>query len=211
MHVPSIAGASILCGIAACVGACDPARPAGAGEPPAPPAATAEELAAARASYDRYRRPDLLVAALGLRPGDVIADVGAGTGYLEPRLAAAVGPTGRVVATDIDPAALAELRRRAADAPIETRLVAADDPGLEAGAYDLILLVQVDHLLGDRAAYLRRLAPALAPRGRVAVSNRLTYRAKALAAASEAGLSLVSETGDLPGQFLLVFDHEVTQ
>src|SRR5437867_1016505 len=108
-------------------------------------------------AYDRYRRPDLLIAALELRPGQAVADVGAGRGYLTHRLAAAVGPQGRVVATDIDAAALSQIGRGAAgEAAIEQRCVPADDPGLEPGAYDLLLLSQVDHLLADRSAYLRR-------------------------------------------------------
>jgi SAM-dependent methyltransferase len=186
--------------------ACDPS-PSARATP-----SSEEEVAAARASYDRYRRPELLIAALGLQPGDAVADVGAGNGYLEPYLAAATGANGRVVATDIDADALAELRRRraatpplATDAPVETRLVRADDPELEAGAYDLILLAQVDHLLADREAYLRRLLPALAPGGRIALSNRLTYRDKAVAAAERAGLAPISETHELPGQFLILF------
>src|SRR5690606_35968987 len=99
-----------------------------------------------RAAYDRWRRPDLLLAALALEPGEVVADVGAGRGYLTRRLAAAIGPRGRVVATEIDPDALAALARLVpapGEAPIEVRRVASGDPGLESGRYDLVLLAQV--------------------------------------------------------------------
>ena len=161
-----------------------------------------------QASYDAWRRPDILVAALELSPGDIVADVGAGRGYLTGRLAAAVGPTGRVVATDIDAALLAEVGRlpsMAAAAPIETRLVAADQHGLEAGAYDLVLLAQVDHYLADRVAYLRALRGALSGRGRIAVSNRLHHRERLLAAAREAGYVVKTEhRTELPGQFLVL-------
>ena len=188
------------------LGACGSSRPA----PGA--AAPGRDAAAEAASYDRYRRPDLLVAALGLRPGDEVADVGAGHGYLTFRLAAAVGAAGRVVATDVDPAALlalAGLRAAAGGARAVTpRLVGADDPGLEAGRFDLVLLAEVDHLLPDRAAYLRRLVPALAPGGRIAVSNRAPYRPRALAAARAAGLIPVGEAGGLPGQFLVLLAPE---
>ena len=171
-----------------------------------------EPAPAARAmsaeDYDAWRRPDTLVAALGLRRGDTVADVGAGRGYLTGRLAAAVGPDGRVVATDIDASALAELAGlppRPGAAPIETRRVAADRPGLEAGRYDLILLAEVDHYLADRAGYLRQLGGALSERGRIAVSNRLQHRAALLAAAREAGLEIEAEhTAELPGQFLVL-------
>jgi len=160
------------------------------------------------ADYDAWRRPDVLVAALALQAGDVVADVGAGSGYLTGRLASAVGPTGRVVATDIDAAALAQvdrLRPAVGAAPIETRLVAADRPGLEQGHYDLILLAEVDQYLADRAAYLRQLRAALSGRGRIAVSNRLYHRAALLAAAREAGFAIVAEhRAELPGQYLVL-------
>jgi len=150
-------------------------------------AATAQESAA----FDRYRQPDRLIAALGLRHGDRVADVGAGAGYLTFRLARGVGTSGRVLATDVDPDALAaltahtpsELRGR-----VEARHVAAAEPGLEPGAYDLLLLSEVDHLLPDRAAYLRRLALALAPGGRIAVVNKRTFQAPLVAAVAAAGL-----------------------
>jgi len=137
------------------------------------------------AEYERYRQPDKIVAGLQLAPGQRVADVGAGRGFLTTRIAAAVGASGHVVATDIDGAALAAIPRRAT---IETRVVRADDPGLEAGAYDRILLAEVDQYLGDRADYLRRLARALAPGGFIAVENRVLYRAPLVAAAAAAGL-----------------------
>jgi len=137
------------------------------------------------AQYERYRAPSTILAGLELAPGLRVADVGAGRGYLTTRLAAAVGPSGRVVATDIDAAALAAIPR---SANVETRVVRAEDPGLEAGAYDRILVAEVDHYLGDRADYLRRLSRALKPGGFIAVTNRLPYRDPLVAAAAAAGL-----------------------
>jgi len=161
-----------------------------------------------QASYDAWRRPDAVVAALALAPGDIVADVGAGRGYLTGRLARAVGPTGRVVATDIDAALLAEVDRlpsMAGAAPIETRLVPADRPGLEAGRYDLVLLAQVDQYLVDRVEYLRQLRGALSERGRIAVSNRLHHRDRLLAAADKAGFVVKAEhRAELPGQYLVL-------
>src|SRR5206468_5635651 len=72
------------------------------------------------AQYERYRAPSTILAGLQLAPGLRVADVGAGRGYLTTRLAAAVGPTGRVVATDIDASALAAIPRAA---NVETRVV----------------------------------------------------------------------------------------
>jgi ubiquinone/menaquinone biosynthesis C-methylase UbiE len=158
---------------------------------PAPP--TGEES---------YRQPDRVVAALGLAAGARVADVGAGTGLVTFRLAAAVGPTGRVVATDIDDAALVRLREHEA-ANVEVRKVAAGDPGLEPGGYDLIFLSEVDQYLPDRVDYLRRLRAALAPGGRIAVTNRRIYREPMVAAAATAGYDVVGEVQGLPAHFLV--------
>jgi trans-aconitate methyltransferase len=150
--------------------------------------------------YEHYRQPQKIVAGLALSPGQRVADVGAGGGFLTTRIAAAVAPGGRVVATDIDAAALARIPR----APtIATRMVRADDPGLEPAAYDRILVAEVDHLLPDRAAYLARLARALKPGGFIAVSNRLLYRAPLVAAADAAGLGTTEVPLDLPGHFFV--------
>jgi predicted methyltransferase len=58
-------------------------------------------------AYEQYRQPQTILAGLELAPGQRVADVGAGRGFLTTRIAAAVGPRGHVVATDIDAAALA--------------------------------------------------------------------------------------------------------
>jgi ubiquinone/menaquinone biosynthesis C-methylase UbiE len=168
-------------------------------------AAAPSDDAHAQAAFDRYRQPERLVAALGLRPGQVVADVGAGQGYLTGRLAAAVRPTGRVVATDIDGDALAVLRARA-PSNVSARLVSPSDPGLERATYDLVLLSEVDQYLPDRAEFLARLRSALAPRGRVAVCNRRLYRAPLVQAAARAGFTVVGELPDLPAHFLVLLE-----
>jgi predicted methyltransferase len=160
----------------------------------------------AQEAFDRYRHPDELVAALSLEPGNAVADVGAGTGYLTHRLAKAVGERGRVVATDVDFAALQKIgAARRGEAAIEIRRVAPDDPSLEPNAYDLILLSEVDQYLPERAAYLRKLKVALKPGGRIAVCNRRHFRAPLVQAATDAGLTLRDEYDKLPAHFLLFF------
>lgn len=193
-------------------GAC---RSEGPREPPsAPVQATATEepvdlhgtggVEGADAAYDRSRQPARFIAALGIAPGQRIADVGAGQGYFTQRLAEAVGPTGRVVATDINDEALKRLRARVIGREnIEVRKVEPDAPGLEAGAYDLILLSEVDHFLTDRVDYLTRLRAALTPQGRIAVTHLRAMRPPLVAAARTAGYSVVSEYNELPDHYLL--------
>ena len=165
---------------------------------------------AERAAYERDRQPARLIEALHLQTGEVVADVGAGAGYLTHRLARAVGPTGRVIATDVDASALARIETSpestAGEAPIATRLVSPDAPGLEPGVYDLILLSEVDQYLPDRARYLAALAHALRPRGRIAVTNRHVYRAPLALAAAQAGLTLVAPSIDLPARYLVFLE-----
>lgn len=188
------------------------------GEAPAPPPPPADGKAATStappsaqdpdspSSQDRFRQPDKLIAALALRPGDAVAEVGSGAGYLTVRLARAVGPSGRVVSTDIEPGfleTLASRARAAGVANVTTRLVPPDEPKLEPKSYDVIFLAQVDHLLPDRAAYLRKLLPALKPGGRIAISNRDRWKDGLLGALPGLPLRLEDNPVQLPGQFLV--------
>ncbi len=155
---------------------------------------------------DRLMKPVELVARLGIVPGQTVADLGAGPGYLTSRLADAVGPNGHVIATDIDRSALALLRDRAhGHAPIETRLVDPDDPGLSPDSVDLALLCHVDAFLPDRAGWLERLKPALRPSGRLAVIGYSPGQAELLDAAARAGYDSVAEAPELlPAQFFVM-------
>jgi predicted methyltransferase len=121
---------------------------------------------------DAWQRPADVVALLELKPGMTVADLGAGTGYFEPHLARAVGPTGRVLALDTEPDMVRYLAERAAReklANVEARKVAPDDPGLPAAAVDRVVIVDTWHHLPDRPAYARKLAAGLAPGGAVVV------------------------------------------
>jgi cyclopropane fatty-acyl-phospholipid synthase-like methyltransferase len=176
-------------------------RPAAASRDSNPRAGTPRSSPVAdrqAAQYDAYRRPQQIVDGLRLAPGMRVADVGAGRGFLTARIAAAVAPGGHVVATDIDGEAIAAIPRSPA---VETRRVTADDPGLEAGAYDRILVAEVDHYLADRAAWLAKLRRALKPDGFIAVENRLFYRTPLLAAAGAAGLRAEDITPAPPAHF----------
>jgi predicted methyltransferase len=90
---------------------------------------------------DDWQQPDEVLALLAIRPGDRVADLGAGGGYFTFRLAEAVGPGGRVYAVDIDDDMLAHLARRAREtgaANVEIVRADADDPRLPDGEIDLL-------------------------------------------------------------------------
>ena len=168
-----------------------------------------DESAREQARFDAERKPEQVVAALRLRPGARVADVGAGSGLLTVHLARAVAPGGRVVATDIDGAVLELLQARLQAAGVgevvERRVVGADTPGLEPGQYDAILLAEVDHYFSDAVGWLRAATAALVPTGRIVISNRIHHRARALAAAAKAGLVLDSESTPVPTHFIAAF------
>lgn len=110
------------------------------------------------------------IEALDLGPGMVVADIGAGSGYYTVRMAARVGPTGRVYATDIQPGMLQILERRVTEAGlgnVQPVLGLADDPKLPKGAIDLALMVDVYHELSSPQVFVRRLRESLKPDGRL--------------------------------------------
>jgi SAM-dependent methyltransferase len=120
---------------------------------------------------DAWQQPDRVIAALGLTPAMVVADIGAGTGYFAVRLARAV-PKGQVIATDIEPDMVRYMTERARREKLTNlRAVATppSSPGLGKASVDRVLVVDVWHHLGDRAAYARQLADALRPGGLIAV------------------------------------------
>ena len=123
-----------------------------------------------RPEREREEAPSKAIAALGLKKGDVVADIGAGSGYYTVRLAEAVGPTGRVVATDLQPGMLAIIKGRLAREQVgNVELVQgrADDPVLPAKTFDLLLMVDVYHELASPQVFVRKLKETLKPGGRL--------------------------------------------
>jgi ubiquinone/menaquinone biosynthesis C-methylase UbiE len=121
---------------------------------------------------DYWQKPDEVMNLLQLWPGNVVADIGAGTGHFEPHLAKAVGPTGRVLALDVEPQMIAYLKRRAKKEKlgnVTAQEVAADDPGLADGSVDRLLVVNTWHHLPQRAQYAAAMNRALRPGGFVVV------------------------------------------
>ncbi|MBC8071842.1 MAG: methyltransferase domain-containing protein [Deltaproteobacteria bacterium] len=119
---------------------------------------------------DAWQKPDAVIATLGLRPDDVVADVGAGTGYFTVRLARAV-PDGKVYASDVEPDMVRHIGERAQGeglANVTAVLGGADDPSLPEPV-DVVLMVDVLHHVDERPAFFRTLAAALDEGGRVVV------------------------------------------
>jgi len=123
-----------------------------------------------RAERETEEAPTKAVAALRLRPGQVVADIGAGSGYYTMLLSAAVGPTGRVYATDIEPKMLTLIRNKVEArriSNVELVLGSATEPRLPDGVLDLALMVDVYHELSQPQAFLQSLRRSLKPDGRL--------------------------------------------
>lgn len=112
------------------------------------------------------------VQRLTLKPGEVVADLGAGSGLFEPPLAEAVGRSGLVYAVDIDQGLIDAINRKIAEKTltnVKAVLGQFTDPGLPPASLDVAFINDVLHHIEDRAAYLTNVAKALKPSGRIAL------------------------------------------
>jgi SAM-dependent methyltransferase len=129
-----------------------------------------------RGERESEENPDGALDAIGFKPGMVVADIGAGTGYMSLRMAKRIGPSGKVYAEDVQPEMLRRLRANAESAKlanIQTVLGGEADPKLPPGALDLILLVDVYHEFSQPQRMLRKMRESLKPDGRLVL---LEYR-----------------------------------
>ena len=129
-----------------------------------------------RPEREAEEAPELALDALGLRAGMVVADVGAGTGYMSLRMARRVGPTGKVYANDLQPEMLQKLRAnslREKLSNVETVQGTEADPKLPPNTMDLVLLVDVYHEFSQPQAMLDKIRESLKPDGRLVL---LEYR-----------------------------------
>jgi len=153
-----------------------------------------------------------IVTALKLRSGDVVADLGAGTGLFEAQLAYAIG-RGRVYAVEIDKGFLDEIDRKVDElhiANIETVLGTPVDPKLPTRAVDLALMHDVLHHVEQRQAYLRAVAQYMKPTGRIAVvefhPKDSPHKAEpSLVVSKEEAAAWMAEAGFVPAEDIQLF------
>jgi ubiquinone/menaquinone biosynthesis C-methylase UbiE len=175
-----------------------------------------------REGREDTERPEIVLKAMKLKDGDVVADLGAGTGFYTRRLARAVAPSGKVWANDIQPEMLDRMKDLAAKegiGNIVTVMGTETDPKLPKGTFDWILLVDVYHEFQQPEPMLAKIREALKPDGKVAL---VEYRAEGDSAAHihalhkmsveqvlaewvPAGFVHVETIEELPTQHLFVF------
>jgi arsenite methyltransferase len=118
---------------------------------------------------DAYQKPHEVITALKLKEGEVIADIGAGSGYFTFRLARHIGK-GRVYAVDISPDLILHLNRRIRDlnaTNVVSVLCAPDDPLLPDHSVDRFFICDTWHHIGGHAKYLALLKKLLRPGGEI--------------------------------------------
>jgi predicted methyltransferase len=123
-----------------------------------------------RTAREQQEEPDRALTLIGITPGMVVADVGAGTGYMTIRLARRVGPTGKVYANDLQPAMLQIVRDRVRQqhlSNVEVVQGGQEDAKLPDNAIDLALLVDVYHEFRRPQEMLRSIRRSLKPGGRL--------------------------------------------
>jgi arsenite methyltransferase len=165
---------------------------------------------------DGWQKPHEVIMALKLRPDEVVADLGAGSGYFTRRLA---NHAKLVYAVDIDKRLL-EMATKLNQAKIKPVLATADDPKLPEGSVDTIFICDVLHHIENRPAYYAKLAKALKPGGRIVnidfhkrklpigppESMKLSDE-EVVAEFAKAGFKKTESHSFLPHQYFLVFSR----
>jgi ubiquinone/menaquinone biosynthesis C-methylase UbiE len=180
-----------------------------------------------RAEREQEERPDLLYAALDIKPGMQVADIGAGTGYHARRFARQAGAEGTVYAVDIQPEMLQLLQEnlvRDGIRNVKSVLGKIDDARLPAGEIDLAVMVDVYHEFEFPYEMMQSIVRALKPGGRIAfvefkagdanVPIRVLHTMSEAQIRKEAGvfpLRWVKTVSTLPWQHVVIFEKKRSQ
>lgn len=174
-----------------------------------------------RPERDHYLKPDEVIEALNLKNGEVVADIGAGTGYFTRRFARAVAPNGKVYAVDIAADVIDYQKQRAKQENLNNIAFIVSqpaDPLLPADSLDLAFFCDVIHHLENRVGYYKTLIKDIKPSGHMAIidyrpdsprrphpPNQLVPPEEAISEAEQAGFKFIKDVPILPDYYFLLF------
>ena len=179
-----------------------------------------------RVSREKEEKLSLLIKSLKLKPGMVVADIGAGCGVISMMMAREISPEGKVLAVDIQQEMLDRLKKNCERAGIENIVPIKShekSPKLKSGTVDLIVMVDVYHEFSFPYEMTAELAKSLKPGGRIAwveyrkedssVPIKLVHKmteaqVKKEASLPEFGLKFVETIRVLPWQHIVVFERK---
>ena len=124
---------------------------------------------------DKKLQIDRVMDLLGITTGKNVADIGAGSGWFTVRAARRVGPTGAVIAEDINPVAIEYIGKRVQKenlSNVRTVLGGPDDPRLPAGSVDAVLMLKVYHEIAHPVVAMKALRTALRAEAKVGIVDR---------------------------------------
>jgi len=161
---------------------------------------------------NKRQPPDLILKTIGIEPGMIIGEVGAGRGRYTVHIASRIGPSGMIFANDIVEDYLKYIERRCAEhglTNVKTVLGELTDPKLPLAALDMVIMVNVVHCLAEPVALLRNIKKSLKPDGVIAIvegnldkapetAGEWYSRSKLLKIFKDAGYELVREETLLP-------------
>ena len=174
-----------------------------------------------RPSRETEEQPDLLVRNLPLKANDIVADIGAGTGYFSFRICKRI-PKGKCLAVDIQPEMLSVIRERMRERQVDNIvpiLGTVSNPNLPLNGIDLVLIVDAYHEFSHPREMMEAIVRSLKPGGRVVLVeyrgedldvrknplHKMT-RAQAIREMAAAGLSLHEFRDILPQQHFMIFE-----
>jgi ubiquinone/menaquinone biosynthesis C-methylase UbiE len=169
---------------------------------------------------DAYQKPHEVIEALALKPGEIVADIGSGSGYFTLRMAHRIGATGHVYGVDVSADMIRHLNERIRDGGVlnaSTILARPDDPLLPQKV-DRFVIVDVWHHVDDQAKYLALMKKQLKPGGQIVMIDfhkrdlpvgppaaMKIAREDLIAQMEKAGFSVAREHTFLPYQYFVVF------
>lgn len=177
-----------------------------------------------RSERAEWQKPEEVVKALNLKDGEVVADIGAGTGYFSRPLAKAVAPHGKVYAVDVAADILGYLKERAEQENLHnivTIVSREDDPMLPANMIDLAFFCDTTHHIANRVNFYRKMSAGMKPRSRLVIIDyppdsphaphnpeQLVSRELVISEAGAAEFKYVKDFKILPYHYFLVFEKK---